>query len=64
MRWLREASANGYPCHPFFALDPMLDGVRRETGFVAWLDEVRRENGRYAHPYAELGAGAPWNRGG
>ena len=64
VRWLREASANGYPCHPFFAIDPLLDAVRADPAFTAWLDAVRREDERYAHLYAELAAGAPGNRGG
>ena len=64
VRWLREVSANGYPCHPFFAIDPLLDGVRGDPTFAAWLDEVRREDERYARLYAELAAGAPWNRAG
>jgi hypothetical protein len=64
VRWLREVSANGYPCHPFFAIDPLLDGLRGDPAFAAWLDEVRREDERHARLHAELAAGAPWNRAG
>ena len=49
--WLRRVAANGYPCHPFFAIDPLLDGLRREPAFAVFLEDVRR-GGRAlrAHP--------------
>jgi TolB-like protein/Tfp pilus assembly protein PilF len=59
VRWLREVSANGYACLPFFAIDPFLDGVRGDPAFVGWLAEVRRQSERHGHLHAQLAAASP-----
>ena len=54
VRWLRQVAANGYLCHPFFAIDPLLDSLRHDPAFAAFLEDVRREDERYARIHAGL----------
>jgi serine/threonine-protein kinase len=56
VRWLRDVAAGGYPCHPFFAIDPLLEGIRGAPAFAALLAEMRREGERYASLHASLSA--------
>ena len=57
LRELRLAVANGYACHPFFAIDPFLRSLRPDPAFAELLDDVRREGAGYARLYAGLAAG-------
>ena len=57
MHWLRLVVANGYACHPFFAIDPFLEPLRGEPAFAAFLDDVRREGARHARLHAGLADG-------
>jgi eukaryotic-like serine/threonine-protein kinase len=36
-RWLQQAATTGLPCYPWFARDPLLDPIRRDPEFVAFL---------------------------
>jgi tetratricopeptide (TPR) repeat protein len=57
VRWLRLVAANGYACHPFFAIDPFLHPLEGDDAFAAFLDDARRESARQARLHAELAAG-------
>ena len=57
VRWLRLVVANGYACHPFFAIDPFLESLRGDPAFAAFLDDVRREGARHARLHAGLADG-------
>jgi TRAP-type C4-dicarboxylate transport system permease small subunit len=54
LRELRLAVANGYACHPFFAIDPFLRSLHPEPAFAEFLDDVRREGAGYARLHAGL----------
>jgi serine/threonine-protein kinase len=56
VRWLRLVAANGYACHPFFAIDPFLQPLAGDEAFAAFLDDVRRDGARQARLHAELAA--------
>ncbi|HXT19741.1 MAG TPA: tetratricopeptide repeat protein, partial [Thermoanaerobaculia bacterium] len=51
---LEAAAANGYPCGPFFALDPLLASLHGEPRFAALLSRLDEERAGYARLYAEL----------
>ena len=41
LRWLRRAAEIGFPCHPWFTVDPLLQPLRNDTEFIALLEELR-----------------------
>jgi TolB-like protein/predicted Zn-dependent protease len=52
--WLRDAAANGYPCHPFFAIDPLLRGLDGHPGFRVFMHELEDVARGHARAYAAL----------
>jgi len=42
LRWLSQASRTGFPCYPWYERDPLLDPVRHDPDFVAFMRELRR----------------------
>lgn len=43
--WLEKSAATGFPCEPWFRLDPLLEPLRKEPRFLALMDrleEMRR----------------------
>jgi serine/threonine protein kinase/tetratricopeptide (TPR) repeat protein len=55
--WLRQATRNGYPCHPAFANDAFLDPLRGGDDFMRFMDELESEFKGYALLYASLSRG-------
>ena len=53
---LREAASGGFPCLPFFELDPLLAGARRDSGFEALTASLRAESEEYRRLYRSLRA--------
>ena len=43
VQWLRRVAEGGMPCYPLFARDPLLDNIRTDAGFVAFLHEQRAQ---------------------
>jgi TolB-like protein/DNA-binding winged helix-turn-helix (wHTH) protein/lipopolysaccharide biosynthesis regulator YciM len=42
LRWLSEAAATGFACYPWYQRDPLLDPIRTDSGFTAFMGELRR----------------------
>jgi TolB-like protein/DNA-binding winged helix-turn-helix (wHTH) protein/Flp pilus assembly protein TadD len=42
LRWLSHAAARGFPCYPWFERDPLLDPIRHDVRFAAFMRELRR----------------------
>jgi TolB-like protein/lipopolysaccharide biosynthesis regulator YciM len=42
LRWLSQAAATGFACYPWYQRDPLLDPIRTDSGFAAFLGELRR----------------------
>jgi serine/threonine protein kinase/tetratricopeptide (TPR) repeat protein len=40
LRWLRNAADTGFPCHPWYARDPLLQPLRGTPVFESWLQEL------------------------
>ena len=47
LEWLRRTAADGMPCHPLFAKDPMLDPLRRDPAFITFLDQLKIQHEGY-----------------
>ena len=45
--WLKKASREGLPCYPLFERDPDLDSLRRDSEFVALLQELKAQDERF-----------------
>ena len=53
--WLRRAAEDGLPCYPCFATDPDLDSIRHDPGFIAFMQDLRTQWGRYRAAVAAHG---------
>ena len=42
LRWLSQAAATGFACYPWYQRDPLLDPIRNDSGFAAFMGELRR----------------------
>jgi TolB-like protein/DNA-binding winged helix-turn-helix (wHTH) protein len=42
LRWLSRAAATGFACYPWFERDSLLDPVRKDARFSAFMRELRR----------------------
>ena len=40
VRWLREASATGFPCYALFEIDANLDPIRQDPAFQSFMEEA------------------------
>jgi tetratricopeptide (TPR) repeat protein len=52
--WLTDAAHNGFPCHPFFERDPLLESVRSQERFVGLMDQLRTECDGYRALWKDL----------
>jgi hypothetical protein len=43
VRWLRSAADTGFPCYQWVARDTLLDPIRSDAGFQAFLTELRTD---------------------
>ena len=41
VEWLRRTADTGMPNYPLFARDPLLDNIRRDPAFVAFMEELQ-----------------------
>lgn len=41
LRWLRWAAGGGFPCYPWFEVDPLLQPLRNTPAYVAFMRELR-----------------------
>lgn len=42
VRWLRTAAETGFRCYPWYARDPLLEPLRRDSSYQALEEELRR----------------------
>jgi tetratricopeptide (TPR) repeat protein len=47
LTWLRRTAADGFPCYPLFQKDPLLDPLRGDSEFEAFLGEMKEQWERY-----------------
>ena len=39
LQWLQNAADDGFPCYPYFEIDPNLDNIRRDPSFVQFMEK-------------------------
>ncbi|MDQ5870833.1 MAG: protein kinase [Acidobacteriota bacterium] len=54
LQWLTDAARNGFPCHSFFEIDPLLESIRGEARFQSLMAELRAECAGYRRLYEEM----------
>ena len=56
LRWLSQAATTGFPCHPWYERDPLLDPIRDDPRFTDFMRELRRswESARAKYAGGEL----------
>ena len=43
VKWLKAAADDGFPCYPYFAIDPNLDNIRSDERFVAFMSRLKTD---------------------
>jgi tetratricopeptide (TPR) repeat protein len=56
LRHVREAAATGFPCLPFFEIDPLLETVRGTAEWSALREDLRAVHSEHRRLYATLRA--------
>ena len=46
VKWLRSAAETGFPCYQWVVRDSLLDPIRSEAGFQAFLNTLRADYDR------------------
>ena len=58
LKWLEDAARNGFPCHSFFEIDPLLAPIRSEARFEELMRELRAECDGYRALWKSLRSGS------
>jgi tetratricopeptide (TPR) repeat protein len=43
MKWLQNAADDGFPCYPYFAVDPQLDKLRSDPRFIEFMEKGKAQ---------------------
>jgi hypothetical protein len=52
VKWLRDASVNGYHLYPRYTRDSFLNRIRQSPDFIAFLAEMKAENERFRREFS------------
>jgi serine/threonine-protein kinase len=47
LKWLEDAADDGFPCWPFFEIDPNLAGIRKEQRYIDLVKRLKQQTERY-----------------
>ena len=47
VRWLEVAAEDGFPCYPYFEIDPNLNNLRSNPKFVALMTKLKAQTERF-----------------
>ena len=47
MDWLKKATREGLPCYPLFERDPDLDSLRKDSEFIAFMEQLKAQAQRF-----------------
>jgi tetratricopeptide (TPR) repeat protein len=50
-RWLARAAAEGFPCYPWYASDPLMEPLRSDPEFQAFMRQLRQQSDGYRARY-------------
>ena len=53
VKWLREASANGFPSYPLFERDAYLNKIRPAPEFIQFMTEMKAQNELYKREFGD-----------
>jgi serine/threonine protein kinase len=53
IQWLRNAVATGFPCSPYFEIDPSLTNLTNDNDFKALKAELRKKMAERRHSFAK-----------
>ena len=51
---LRESARNGFPCLPFFEIDPFLEKARKTEDYARLRPELSKDHEAYRRLYTSL----------
>ncbi len=51
LEWLQRTAEDGLPCYPLFEKDPNLDNLRNDPSFMAFLEKMRLQWGRWKNTF-------------
>ena len=51
LEWLKRSADNGCPCYRYFEIDPTLDNLRHDSGFISFMNQ---EKGNWERRKADL----------
>jgi serine/threonine protein kinase len=43
IKWLQDAADDGFPCYSYFALDPLLDNLRKDPRFISFMEKGKAQ---------------------
>jgi DNA-binding winged helix-turn-helix (wHTH) protein/predicted TPR repeat methyltransferase len=47
VKWLEATADDGFPCYPYFELDPNLETLRNSTGFISFMSGLKKQLEQY-----------------
>jgi len=53
LRWLTEARRTGFACYPWFERDPLLDRLRQDRAFQAFMEDFKQAWGTTKEQYSQ-----------
>ena len=47
IKWLQKTADDGFPCYPFFAIEPELDNLRNDPRFIEFMEKGKAQTEKY-----------------
>ena len=43
IKWIEDAAYDGFPCYPWFMIDPNLNSLRKDERFIAFMTKLKKQ---------------------
>jgi serine/threonine protein kinase/Flp pilus assembly protein TadD len=53
VKWLQNASDDGFPCYPYFEIDHQLDNIRKDPRFIEFMSKLKVQWLKYNAEYGK-----------